>query len=168
MKKLYSLIISALFIGGCASTPPLVTLSDTAELTFTYDYEMQNIEKSVLWKRARDYFAGAYGDSRSVFRVMDEEEGTIIGKGGASWPVGSSVYQILCTTDYHIRFIAKDNKDRLQMKIIEGVPALSKCTGWPLPSQQGYETIVQSFNSNSEALKNALSGQGATNDFKDF
>tara|TARA_B110000259_G_scaffold185302_1_gene234027 strand:+ start:622 stop:1128 length:507 start_codon:yes stop_codon:yes gene_type:complete len=168
MKKIYSLVASVLLISGCVSGPPLVVLSETAELEFTYDYEMQNTEKSVLWKRARDYFAGAYGDSRAVFRVMDEEEGTIIGKGGASWAISSPVVSIVCVTDYHIRFIAKDNKARLQLKIIEGVPAGSVCTGWPLPSQEGYGKVVQSFNSNSEALKNALSGQGATNDFKDF
>ena len=133
-------------ISGYVSTPTLTPLSDTAERNFTYDYEIQNTTKSALWERARDYFAGAYGDSRSVFRVMDEEEGSIIGKGSATWPISSSLSQVSCSTDYHIRFIAKDNKARLHMELIEGVPVGSECSGWPLPSQEGYEKIIQSFN----------------------
>ena len=153
---------------GCATYIPLERLGNETKTTFTYDYEIESTNQNKLWKSARDYFAGAYGDSKSVIRVIDESEGTIIGKGTFSWLMGSSQYTITCLTDYHIRFIAKDNKARLQLEIINSVPPLSKCTGWPLPSKNGYDLMLKSFQANSNALEIALNGGGSTNDFKDF
>lgn len=118
-----------------------------------------------LWRNARDYFAGVYGDSRSVFRVMDENDGTLIGRGLAPWkiPGGSE-----CSTEYHIRFAAKDNKARVQFELIEGVPPTSPCSGWPLPSQDGYDSIKRSFAMTAKEVEGALKGGGGKNKFKDF
>jgi hypothetical protein len=126
-----------------------VPAKDDAKTEFTFDYQVPSKSKGELWKSARDYFASAYGDSRSVFRVMDPEDGTIIGKGTASWMLMTNN----CLTDYHIRFAAKDNKARLQFEIIRGVPPLSQCTGWPWPTESGYQEIVNSFSLTSTGLK---------------
>ncbi|ONF99865.1 hypothetical protein BWQ95_23825 [Aeromonas hydrophila] len=55
----------------------------------TYDYNIPNTNKDVLFKRARNHFATVYGDSRSVIRVQDEAEGLIIGKGAIDWKLGT-------------------------------------------------------------------------------
>lgn len=168
-----SLTALTVIVSGCIAPMDFKVpdaLPANAQTKFTYDYQIPDTPKKVLWKRARDYFAGAYGDSRSVFRVMDEIDGTIIGKGSSSWLFGeaTSPYSSTCYSDYHIRFAAKDNKARLQLEIINSAPAISPCKGWPLPSKQGYEVMKQSFNANSQALKNALEGKGASSDLKSF
>ncbi len=166
LKTIVALVVVTIALFGCATDIPMDRLPNETKTTFTYNYEIESVNQSNLWKRARDYFAGAYGDSRSVFRVMDENEGTIIGKGSSSWLVGNSMHAITCFTDYHIRFIAKDNKARLQLEIINEVQAASPCKGWPLPSKQGFELIAKSFDDSSKALEKALNGGGSSNEFK--
>ena len=162
VKKLIFISVGAvLFLSGCAG---LEFADRNAQREFTFDYVIENKSKSELWRNARDYFAESYGDSRAVFRIMDEKDGTIIGRGTASWSlVGSR-----CCTDYHVRFAAKDNKARLQFEIIEGVPSYSSCKGWPWPSRSGYQQIVSSFYSTRDALRNALEGKGSDSKLKDF
>jgi len=145
---------------GCAGMGPA---SKNVQREFTYDYVINGKSKSELWKNARNYFAEAYGDSRAVFRIMDEQDGTIIGKGTVSWKLFDS-----CYTDYHVRFAAKDNKARLQFELIEGVPPLSPCTGWAWPTQSGYDEIVAKFNATSKELENALMGKGSSSKLKNF
>lgn len=168
MVKIFQTLLLCVLISGCVTYAQTEALPSGAKTEFTYDYDVPVTDKVELWKRARDYFAGVYGDSRSVFRVMDQDDGTIIGKGSASWLIGNPPYTVACSTDYHIRFAAKDNKARLQLSIINGVPVASSCTGWPLPTKVGYQEIVASFSSLSNALESALNGGGASNDFKDF
>lgn len=148
-------------LAGCAGMSPA---RNDAQSEFTFDYQIQDKSKDELWKSARDYFAGAYGDSRSVFRVMDQDDGTIIGKGSASWMLLTNQ----CLTDYHIRFAAKDDKARLQFEIIRGAPALSQCQGWAWPTESGYKQIVNSFNAVSAGIESALNGNGDASSFKDF
>ncbi len=172
--SLFTFAVFGLLVSGCMPAYDFFKVPDqlpsNAQTEFTYDYQITNTSKNELWKRARDYFAGAYGDSRSVFRVMDEKDGTIIGKGTSSWLLGgaSNPYSTTCYSDYHIRFAAKDNKARLQLEIINSVPATSSCKGWPLPSKQGYADMRQSFNAINQNLKNALEGKGSSSDLKNF
>lgn len=165
LNKIYqrvcaSLIVLSLF--GCANLTP-TAINATRE--FTYDFSVKGKLQPELWRNARDFFAETYGDSRAVFRVMDEKDGTIIGRGTASWILVNSA---LCYTDYYVRFAAKDEKARLQFEIIEGVPALSTCVGWPLPSVSGYDSMVLSFQNASKGLESALKGNSSTGKLKDF
>jgi hypothetical protein len=162
MKK--AIIFTGLLIPAISGCGGLASARSDAKSEFTFDYQISGGTKNDLWKAARDYFAGAYGDSRSVFRVMDQEDGTIIGKGTASWSLLASQ----CLTDYHIRFAAKDGKARLQFEIIRGVPALSQCAGWPWPSQSGYDKIVSNFTATSLGLESSLNGNSASDNLKDF
>lgn len=172
MKKLVNLsalvCMSTFFIIGCATGTPIEIMPPNAQTEFTYEYEIPNTDQVTLWKRARDYFAGAYGDSRSVFRVMDESDGTIIGKGLISWNIGSYGYQIPCSTEYHIRFATINNKARLQFGIINGVPSASNCKGWPLPTKHAYQEIITTFIEQQKSLEIVLNGGGVTNNLKKF
>jgi len=154
-------LLAPVLLAGCAGLAPA---EDNAKSEFTFDYQVPERSKDELWKTARDYFAGAYGDSRSVIRVMDQDDGTIIGKGTASWMLMTNQ----CLTDYHIRFAAKDGKARLQFEMIRGVPAFSQCKGWPWPTQAGYDAIVAEFQMTSLGLENALKGHGDSAKLKDF
>ncbi len=148
-----------LMLTGCSS---MVPADKDAKRVFVYDYQVPSAEEDELWVRARDYFATTYGDSRSVIRVQDREEATVIGKGVASWQlIGSS----RCYTDYHLKFMSKAGKARLQLEIIEGVPANSTCSGWSWPTQSGYEEIVSEFESLSSGLEAALEKKSAFSDF---
>jgi hypothetical protein len=159
------LITATVLMSSCASMTPADT---DAQKEFTFDFSVPGKSQTDLWHNARDFFAEAYGDSRSVFRVMDEKDATIIGKGIALWNIGLPGAYSKCQTEYHIRFAAKNDKARLQYEIIYGVPALSSCTGWPWPSKDGYAEIVAGFKNSAGKLETALKGAGTINKLKDF
>ncbi|MDD9305316.1 DUF4468 domain-containing protein [Aeromonas caviae] len=168
-----TMLVSAvsLFISGCAVGPDLTTISSSDIKPVTYDYSIPGASKEQLFKRARDHFATVYGDSRSVIRVEDEKEGLILGKGAVDWNLatGSPVIPYMsCVASYNIRFLAKDAKARLQIELIEGAPAFSQCSGWPLPTITAYKEILASFDGTSEGVKTALNGLGEESTFKDF
>jgi hypothetical protein len=155
MKSFIIIFLTVIFllsIIGCAGIQPI---KDNVQKEFTYDYVVDGKTKSELWKNARNYFAAVYGDFTQVARVMDENEGTIIGKGLAPWYLLGNK----CGHEYHIRFMAKDGKARLQLELIPGVPPLSDCTGYPLPSEDGYQEIIKQFKEISLELEKALKGE---------
>lgn len=158
MKQLILIIFSVVTISGCAN---MVPANKDVQKTFTYDYEVESIGQEELWVRARDFFAEAYGDSRSVLRVQDREEATLIGRGLESWRLMSNK----CLSEYNVRFQSKDGRARLQLELMESVPALSDCTGWPWPTQSGYESIVASFEQLSYGLEEALKKESTFSDF---
>jgi len=63
---------------------------------------------------------------------------------------------------------SKDGKARLQFELIEGVPALSPCVGWPWPTQDGYKAITDSFADSAKNLELVLQGKGTKSKLKDF
>lgn len=157
MKQLLLIIFFTFTISGCISIEPT---SKNVQKTFTYDYAVDSVDQEELWVRARDYLAKAYGDSRSVLRVQDREEGTLIGRGIETW----YVMNYPCLSEYNVRFQSKDGRARLQLELIEGVPALSECQrSWP--TQSGYESIVSSFNQFSQGLEVALKQKSSFSDF---
>ncbi len=155
MKKYISISIVLALLTGCAGMA-----SRDVQREFTYDFLLPGKSQNILWQNARDYFAGVYGDSRVVFRVADEKDGVLIGRGFAPWGLVGNI----CTTEYHIRFVAKDGKARLQYELIEGLLGKGSCPGWPWPSEEGYKEITKSFTDSSKSLEYALKG----NSFKDF
>lgn len=160
-----AVLIAVGLLAGCAGTMAELTPADrNAQKEFTYDFSLPGKSQTVLWRSARDYFAEEYGDSRSVFRVVDEKDGTLIGRGLAPWALAAN----RCITEYQIRFAAKDGKARLQYELIEGVPALSQCPGWPWPSGNGYKQITDSFANSAKSLELALQGKSSKSKLKDF
>lgn len=158
MNKLISIGFISMLITGCAG---MQLAPKDAKRVFTYDYQITSVKKDVLWTRARDYFANTYGDSRSVLRVQDKTESSLIGRAAAIWPIGT----IRCSTEYNLKFQSKDGKARLQLELLEGVPSHSSCTGWAWPSQSGYESIVNGFNRLSGELEQALKSGSTFSDF---
>ncbi len=169
MKAIQPIIIATLItLTGCATGKNYSQhemISESTERVFTYDYSIPKSDKNTLWKRARDYFAATYGDSRAVFRIQDESDGILIGKGIHTW-IFADV--LLCSNEYHVRFAAKNEKARLQFELIQDVPALSKCLGYPLPSKVAYQDMVKIFSETSSNLEKALTGEEQPNDFKNF
>ena len=147
--------------------PALVQIKEVDIKPFTYDFKMPNIGKNELYVRARDYIATVYGDSRSVIRVQDQENGTIIGKGVVDWRFKAGSL-IQCSSNYNIRFMAKDYKARLQLELIKGAAAFSRCKGWKLPTVTGYNKIKVSFDSIAQGVEKAIKGEGSIQKFKDF
>ena len=137
----------------------------------TYDYSAEGATKEDLYQRARNYFAVSFGDSRSVIRVADADEGLILGKGIISWQVETGMWSIPhlnCSSEYDLRFMAKDNRARLQLTLLEGAPSFSQCSGWPRPTETGYAKVLREFEDSSRRLELELQGQGSVSDFKDF
>ena len=144
---------------GCASISPA---KKDVQREFTYDFIVKGRSQTELWKKARDFFAEMHDDSRSVF---SEKGGTIIGRGVAVWSLlGTSE----CRSDYHVRFASKNEKARLQLELIDGVPFASPCPGWSWPSASGYDEIVSSFNAIAKKLDTALKDNPPVNKLKDF
>ncbi len=145
----------------------LPTYADrNSQTKFNYDYKAPGKTKNELWTSARNYLAHAYGDSRSVFSVSDESDGILIGKGITNWNAGGYP-SVSCSSQYNIKFAAKDGKARLQLELLEGIAPGSKCQ-WAWPSKRGYNEIVNDFNSIGSGLGEALNGQSTTSDFMDF
>lgn len=159
--KMFCLFILLASISGCAG---LTQTDRNVQREFTFDFVVPGKPKLDIWKNARDYFAEVYGDSRAVFRVMDENDGTIIGRGTAQWALVSST----CLAEYHVRFAAKDEKARLQFELIEGAPPQSPCSGWSWPTKEGYDQIVFSFKNAARDLEKILASGGSVDQLKDF
>jgi hypothetical protein len=89
MKNIILSLIITLALVGCVTDPnspyAMIPLSEVEAQTYTYT-EL-NGNKSELWKKARNYIATVYGDSKSVFRVEDEV--------GVSGPVRHSIWLLV-------------------------------------------------------------------------
>lgn len=171
--KIRTLLLLTAWLGGCVSNQgtELTPILETSIEPITYDYSLPNVDKDTLFFRARDHFATVYGDSKSVIRVEDTQQGLILGKGAVGWKLytGSiTIPYIQCTSNYNVRFMAKEFKARLQLELINGAPIYSKCSGWPLPTSAGYDEILLHFNDISLGVKKALDGSGSLKSFKDF
>ena len=166
------LLTSVLILNGCVTPGEIPLKVDPAIIKpMTFDYEIKGVDKDTLFVRGRDHFATIYSDSRSVIRVQDPIDGVILGKGYVDWKImtGSSVVPFVqCDAQYNVRFIAKEGKARLQLELINGVSAYSKCPGWPLPSVSGYEEIKTEFKEISNSFDSSLKGGGTLSSFKNF
>ena len=169
MRHLF-FVAPIIFMFGCAASPDDIPMPNSEIKPITYDYQIPGVNKKILFARARDYMATAYGDSRSVIRVQDENEAVIIGKGAVTWRMlPNNSLSGSCSTEYNIRFIAKDEKARLQVELIYGAPVYSSCINWKAPSPAAYRyDVLPSFDPLSKDLGSALKGLGAGNSFKDF
>ena len=156
MRTVAALIAVGL-LAGCAAIvenlDEFTPVDPNAPKEFTYDFSVPGKSQADLWRSARDYFAGEYGGS--VFRVLDEKDGTRIGRGFAPWTMAAS----RCLTEYQIKFASQDGKARLEYQLIAGVPARSQCSGWPRPSKRGYRQIIDSFTNSAKGLELALKGR---------
>lgn len=175
MKNFFLLFVGiALLSSGCATGPtgPSATMIESEVISAqTYDYSIEGARKDDLYQRARNYFAISFGDSRSVIRIEDKDEGLILGKGATSWRIETgnwAVPHLDCYSEYDLRFMAKDNRARLQLTLLEGAPSFSQCSGWPRPTVTGYEKILRGFEDFSQRLELELKGEGSVSDFKDF
>ena len=145
MKNLVLLTVSV-FLVGCLPT----FLGDlTPKMkNFQYSYKVEGKNKSQIWKLTRNHFALVYGDVRSVLRVQDEEEGTLIGKGKVKWSFDPPINSLYCWHDYNILFTAEDGKANLKLALIEG--------GTCRLTEEGYKVIKNDFRVLNIGLKNAL------------
>ncbi len=111
----------------------------------------------------------AYGDSRRVIRVKDQNDGIIIGRGLVEWRMlSSNILSPKCDSEYDIKFIAKDNKARLQLSLLPNNSLTSKCGNWKYPSRSGYKSIISNFDSMSKQLNKSLKGESDLGNLKDF
>lgn len=170
MKKELLYFSLALVLQGCATNPnsPNYPIPQSDVQPKTYTYADLNGSKSELWKKARNYIATAYGDSKAVLRVEDENSGTLIGKGIIKWRMGDMTLSPYCYSEYDIRFVSKDNKARLQLELLAGVPSISECVAWTLPSRYGYQQITDKFSEISSQLEISLRGKGKLESINDF
>jgi hypothetical protein len=165
-----SLFVLIFFLVGCASMIPPERLPITTEKRdFIYDFKVPGKSKTELFNNARNYLATSYGNSKDVTRVEDEKEGTIIGKAVSEWKFSTNDWMIPhvpCYSRYNIFFVAKDEKARLQLSLLEGT-VLPSC-GWRLPPKQDYPQIVDQFNTIANDLKSALEGSSTIERLKNF
>lgn len=170
MKNHIFFLTSLLLIQGCATDPnsPDYPISQMDIKAQTYTYTDLSGSKTEIWKAARNHLATAYGDSKSVLRVEDENDGTLIGKGLVQWKMLTTTLSPYCYSEYDIRFVAKDNKARLQLELLPGAPSLSECVAWSLPSRYGYDQILEKFAMISDQLESSLNGKGKLESMNNF
>jgi hypothetical protein len=171
MKNIILSLIITLALVGCVTDPnsPYVMIPSSEVEAQTYTYTELNGNKSELWKKARNYIATVYGDSKSVFRVEDEVDGVLLGKGVINWSMGGGTASLgvkhYCSSEYDIRFVAKDNKAQLQLKISK---TILECKNWITPSRYGYAEILREFERMSKELEASLRGNGQLESMHDF
>ncbi len=149
--KYMLILLSTYLLVSCAGQAPR-----SLEHEFIFDYKDLNGSKDEVWTKARDFFASAYGDYGTVFKSSDKDEGTFIGKAVVGWYLDASM--VTCHQNYSIIFIAKDNKARLKLELLESRAASSSC-GWDWPTQAGYDEIVVKFKGISKSMGKALNEQ---------
>lgn len=159
MNKIIILLIIVLSLSSCLGINPM-SLS-VAERTFQYDYKIPGVSKIELFTRARNKIVLIFDHPKSVLRVTDKEEGKIIGRGLVGWQ--SWLLGTYCYSFFELKFKAKDEKARLQLKIIRG--ASSQCAVFPLPNESGYQIIKRRFIDISEGIKKALEQKSIVDDF---
>ncbi|PQJ89225.1 hypothetical protein [Aliivibrio sifiae] len=158
MKKQSVVLILATLFSGCSTQlSPFdspITVFDIEAQTFTYSG--LNGKEAALWEKARRHITLAYGKNQPILRVENKASGTLLGKGVVRWKSPSSLDSVECYSEYDIRFMARDHKARLQLTLLPGVPTLSGCENWGLPSQFGYEQILNKFELMSDSLHSVL------------
>jgi hypothetical protein len=152
IRTILVLLSVILFLYGCLKQVELTP----EKKNFQYNYKVAGKSKKEIWVSARNHFAMVYGDVRSVMSVQDEERGTLIGKGLVGWTLNAMGTLISCHQAYSIRFDADDGRAKLKLTLIEGPPPLSKCSGWSVPSEEGYEDIKANFRELDKDLRVAL------------
>jgi hypothetical protein len=162
VKKIIFGLILSLGLVGCAAMEPMKLTKK--QLLFQYDYKIDGVKKVELWKRARNHIATIFGDSKSVMRVADEKEGVILGRGLVRWTF-DALAAVSCLSSYDIRFKAKDEKARMQIELLNRVPALSECKGFPLPHEKGYNQIKLEFRALHLGMKESLNQKSSLDDF---
>jgi hypothetical protein len=171
MKNILLSLIITLILAGCATDPnspyAMIPASEIEAQTYTYTELKGN--KIELWKKARNYIATVYGDSKTVFRVEDEADGVLLGKGVIDWSMGDGSLSLgvknYCSSEYDIRLVAKDNKAQLQLKISR---TILKCKNWVTPSRYGYGEILKEFARISEGMEASLRGEDQHKSMYDF
>ncbi|MDH6185479.1 hypothetical protein H4V98_002863 [Polaromonas sp. CG_23.6] len=154
---------------GCVTIPLDQMPITTEKREFTYEYAAPGKSKKELFKDAKNYFAMSYGNSKEVSRLEDQDQGTIIGKAVAEWNLSNNsllIPHIPCASNYNIIFIAKDERARLQLTLVEGAPMLS--CGWTSPPKRDYPQIVEQFNRIADGVGSAIKNQSAVDRLKNF
>ncbi len=158
MKKQSVVLILATLLSGCSTQlSPLdspITVFDIKAQTFTYNG--LNGKQTTLWEKARRHIIVTYGQSQPILRVENKASGTLLGKGLVRWKLSSALESRYCYSEYDIRFMARDHKARLQLTLLPGVPTQSECDDWGLPSQYGYDQILDKFELISDNLDSVL------------
>lgn len=75
--KTLMIVCAVSVLTGCVTLPPEQMPITNEKREFIYDYPVPGKSKSELFKDARNHFALAYGNSKEVSRLEDEEQGTI-------------------------------------------------------------------------------------------
>ncbi|MGR6861561.1 hypothetical protein ACU5EH_15305 [Aliivibrio salmonicida] len=156
-KHSFGLMLITLLSGCSTHLTPLdspITIFDIKAQMFTYTELSDN--QNVLWEKARRHLISTYGKSQPILRVENKVNGTLLGKGLVRWKKSSSSDSYYCYSEYDIRFMTRDHKARLQLTLLPGVPAKSECDDWGLPSQYGYEQIIDKFTVMSDDLGSVL------------
>lgn len=168
-KPLKKILLGMVLTGplsGCVNDMAFAPMTDEQRV-FIYDYHAPGKTKKEIFKSARNFLATAYGDSKAIGRVEDEEEGLIIAKAVTTWHMNTGVIVVPCVSGYNIQFIAKDDKARLQLTITKALQPTTQC-GWTEPSKQGYPTVVENLNTTATELGNAIAGRSDIEKLKDF
>ncbi|MUK62981.1 hypothetical protein GNP81_06095 [Aliivibrio fischeri] len=151
--------VFVLFLNGCSSSDPLTMQIDPVNVKAQmYTYTDLNKNQSELWEITHQYLMNHYEQHQTEIRVMDRANASFIGKGIVKWKI-SPTEPLYCYSAYDFRFMARDNKARLQLKLLPGVPSLSGCHDWELPSEYGYKQILDKFEAISTQLNHELIGE---------
>lgn len=153
MKKIF-VFLALVLLSGCATTT-IEKVSDQDIQPKEYIYENLTMSKEQVFKKARDFFAEAFGDSNSVVRVSDLKEGKYIGKGIVSWTLSDGITSVQCASNYTLKFLARDNRAKLVLTLNKGVVSGRTCR-WDKPTVSGYNDVLVQFNKISANLESYL------------
>lgn len=166
MNKFLLGFFTIVLLSGCVNQAAFTPLSNE-ERDFIYDYQTTGKTKKETYNSARYFFATIYGDSKEITRIEDEEQGLIIAKALTRWHMDTGMIIVPCVSAYSIHFIAKDDKARLKLSIIDSGARTPEC-GWTLPSKQGYPDVVANLNLVAKELGKSITGKSELEQLSDF
>jgi len=144
LKNLIVIAGIALFLNGCASTPPLTE----ADRTFEKIVEAPGFTKDQIYNAARIWIAQNFKSAKSVIEMDSKEDGIIVGNGIIPYPSSGleSVAKDGWKVPFSMRIDIKDQKFRVSFfNIMLSIPPSGTGTGrtseFPVRRQSDMDAI---------------------------
>ena len=129
------------------SAPPEV------ETPKNYAFRVDGRSAGELWQRARHHLILTFNDRDQELELEERRaQNVLAGRGTVPWPATRGD----CYSHFDLHFETATDEARLQLTILRGIPASSRCENWELPSLSGYKAIQIAFDDIADGLGKAL------------
>jgi len=128
MKKIINIILLAILINTVSLSQDFPIDEKTGEICFTEIIEVDSLNKSDLYLRAREWFANSFISANNVIQMDNKDAGIIVGKGTFEVYTSLLMRQHAGYVHFTIKIYIKDYKYKYEITNIYHEPGASKIT----------------------------------------